>query len=297
MTYKLIGEAGNEREMTITELITRVFLPGQHDIYIYNPKIGLDEGINALNQQRVVQKWRINDLYCLNKEQYTQFIGQKINGNGAKNPDKQYLLRFANRFELKKMDIRQYIRENLYGNLLQRGKNSKYYRNNQKGYDNTIIADSILYNPDRFIEFIMGELYDYPERLTIDKDLLTFGKGNLYDYDTILVVPFHINSYFTASAKPKNLCYSIMKEKKKYFVKIWVNGKYHTKSISSYDEALQIARRQKAAEIRRMIEAEREKGLPEKILDIMGQWADRCERGQIAIWEPSPEVYQRETGK
>lgn len=266
--------------ITIRRLMAMVFFPDQPGIYLVNPKCTAQQN-----------RWRLDDLHVLHgKDDVVEYILSKLERRDATYSNDRKGNTFVNRADFDK-SLRSTI-SNYYWGMYSRATNSKLKKRHPQYKDTTIDPALTL---DAFIEWYIANWYHYPGKLSIDKDILGFGRTNCYKLGLIAIVPQYINNIFTEATSQLGYC---IKEQtrtngEKYY-KIPSNafildGK-RQKDIfcDTYIAALHAGRKRKADYIRAIVAKEKSAGyMPMHILKAMEKWANLCELGLVRMWEPS----------
>lgn len=274
-----------EKFISIQTLIKRVFYPHNTNCYLWNPHI------NSYSNKR----WKVDELEILeDKKQILEVYIAKINGEQPDFADYENSHGFVYRQEFEKT-INEIVYSR-YKNVKQRTTSPTYKEFHPK-YADAIICEEWKANGKLFGQWMIDNIYYYPGELCIDKDILNYGEQKYYSPDTCCMIPYHINNIFNQSTS--ELGYLIQeltddKGNKRYRLPYdaYATNKSSKKSFysDSYKECLNAGRKKKAEYIRQIVADERKDGyIPEKILAAMEEWANRCEKGLIKIWEPDAE--------
>lgn len=273
----------------ISTLIANVFFPNEQIFRLYNP---------YASSGKHTYRWKLEDLHIIKtKEQLVNALLAKMAGEALQVET-----------ELKKHSIEggwnlpagtDYARKlcTLQAGMHTRSTNIKYKQRHPQ-YAETTISKEWLDNPAAFKQYWLDNIYYHPEKLVVDKDIMGFGNTNCYAEGLVVPVPAYINDIFVRGTSKLGYCISQIKRKDgtihyKIPQSVYVLDGDREQDIycDTYNEALKAGRKRKAEYIRKVVNKERVLGyIPEYILDVMAQWADRCEIGQIQIWEPADEV-------
>lgn len=235
-------------------------------------------------------RWKVTDLHILrNQKQIIEYIQAKIEHRKPRYPKSQQGNVFVNRMQLTRTGANL-----MYQNAKGRATRASVKRM-KPHYQDTTMETELIKNPQAFYKWLLKKQYYHPLGLELDKDILTFGLGNHYSRKTMCLVPRYINDFFRETKC--ELGYSITQKTKDgktlYCLKDADKNKLE---YTSYMDALLKGRQVKAEKIRRMVAYETEQGyMPKYILNKMSEWADKCETGEIQIWEPSPEIIKEKT--
>ena len=277
------------RVMSIARLMRITFYPNESYIYLSNPRS------NPFAKDR----WYIGNLHALtNKELIVESIMAKIEHREPRYPEKHKGASFINRVHCATKPFRDFI-DDTRSNIVSRATNKKVKRIKPQ-YRDTTIDPEIINNPEAFRDWMLRNYYEYDEPLQIDKDILSFGETNCYSLDTMALVPARINYLFRQPSG--DLGFGIRKHTTKgsvtYRVGIHQDSNFRYDYYEDYEEALEVARQDRAKHIRTIVAEERAKGLmPEHILACMEEWAVRCENGLVKLWEPRNDSEEDTDGK
>ncbi len=267
-----------EKPVSIEELISRVFFDGQK---MHFRTFGYHGSLK--------HRWKVENLHIiLNRKQLIEYMQAIFHHRKPRYPKKYQGNTFVNRMDLTRGQAKQ-----TYGSAKQRAT-SKRVKAEKPHYRETTMEQALIDDPQLFYSWLLDHQYYYPERLELDKDILTFGEKDIYSRDTMCLVPRYINDFFRPTAS--QLGYGIRKIEKNGEIYFHVPTRKGELPIrcETYSDALTVGRRIKADKIRSMIERERKLGyMPKYILNTIKKWATRCEKGQIKIWEPSAETKRR----
>lgn len=276
-------DSSSPRIIPIRKLMELVFFPELDHVYLMNPKTISGK-----------YRWKLEDLHVLqSKSDIVEFIVSKIERREPQYDGNREGCTFKNRADFNK-PLRAKAAQ-IYWNMHSRSVNPKVKGANPQ-YENTSISESLTF--EVFNKWYIANFYDYPGKLSIDKDILGLGLTNRYEIDKIALVPVYINNVFTKSNSQLGYCIyeKTRKDGKKYY-KIPGNAftldSQHQKDIlcATYSQALREGRKRKADYIRAIIQKEQDAGyMPKHILDAMEKWADLCELGLVKKWEPSEET-------
>lgn len=235
-------------------------------------------------------RWKVTDLHILrNQKQIIEYIQAKIEHRKPRYPKSQQGNVFVNR-----MQLTRYGASIIYRNAKGRATTPSVKRT-KPHYKDTTMEPELINNPQAFYGWLLKNQYFHPLGLELDKDILTFGLGNTYSRKTMCLVPRYINDFF--QAYNSLLGYGIRERKKDGIILYTLKDADRNKlEFTSYTDALINGRKIRTERIRRMVAAETEAGyIPKKILRKMSEWANKCEAGEIQIWEPSPEIIKEKT--
>ena len=268
------------KAVSMESLIQKVFFTDKKDIYkIYN------QNKNKYDKLR----WDIRKVYALNKNEYLYLLQCKMNG---KTPDfslKRNALSWIYNIPIRKM------LSNYYTNMKRRACNIGYKKRHPEYANTTMDFDWILH-PTHCKEYILERLYQYPGKLVMDKDLMTFGLGDRYAPGWTVPLPIRYNNIFVCNTSRLGYCIKKKKQKNKdvFIVPGTLTDCTKDTICDSYEEALIAARKQKANYVRRIAQEEREKGyIPEYIIMQMEKWADKCESNDWMVWEPDGKTLEK----
>lgn len=279
-SYKVLYDYVDEEKIVSVEtLIKQVFFPDKNIFKIYNPS----------SNPKDPKKWDIKNLYTLSKSEYIYVLQCKMN---CKKPNLEGLQPILTM--LYGLPMRSKI-NSMYDGMKTRACNWKYKKIHPLYY-NTVMDDDWKKNPIHAKEYIISRLYYYPEKLVMDKDIMTYGLGDYYAPECAVPLPYKYNNVFCKGTSKLGYCIKkeIKDDGKECFV---IPGSMlkGTKDIvcQTYKEALEIARKKKAEYVRAMAQEEREKGfMPEYIILQMDKWADKCEKGELIAWEPDAKTLE-----
>lgn len=278
--YKILFD-DLETEITIPvyQLMSRVFFPEEQIFRLYNPHF------SDYNK-----RWKVEDLQIVRtKEAYVNMLCTKMAGEKIQSERNS----FEGRWNLPKGETVQNALKVLYRNMKTRATNKKYKQLNPQ-YKYSTMSQEWLDNPSAFKAYWLDKIYFYPGKLTLDKDIMGFGNTNHYAAGLVIPIPVYINDIFVRSASRLGYCISehTRKDGTKYYtvpMNVFALEDEERKNIicDNYEEALKAGRKKKANYIRKIVTKERKMGyIPNYILDVIEQWAELCEAGQIRIWEP-----------
>ncbi len=273
------SNAVTEKTILICNLMAKVFFPEEKVFRLYNPHFA-----------DYNKRWKVEDLKIVRtRDEYIKILCAKMAGENIQLEGNS----FAGRWNLPKNETVQNALKVLYRNMKTRATNTKYKERNPQ-YKNSTMSQEWLENPSAFKAYWLEKVYYYPGKLTLDKDIMGFGNTNHYAAGLVIPVPVYINNIFIRGTS--KLGYSISEETRKDGTKyykvpmntsVFENDEKKNIICSTYNEALQAARKKKANYIRKIVAKERDMGyIPNYILSVMEQWAELCEAGQIKIWEP-----------
>lgn len=283
----LYDNCTEEKNVIISKLLSSVFFPNLHIFRLYNPK--------SYPHKR---RWRIENLHIIeSKEQMIETLLAKMNHRGLPCSNELTNHIFIGRWNPPQSQNIQKALNKLYASLKTRATNPKQKVWHPQ-YSATTISKEWAKSPELFKQYWLDKQYYYPEKLSVDKDILGLGSTNHYAEGLVIPIPVYINDIFTRNTS--KLGYCIIKKKRtdgSVYYKIPQNaymfdGKYEQNIYcDTYAEALQAGRIRKANYIRKVVNKERKDGfIPEYILETMEKWATLCEAGKISIWEPSDET-------
>lgn len=272
----------SESFVRIDKLVAMVFRPGEEIYCLVNfCWVNRDKGLFDVEKLHVIK----------NKAELVDYIRSKTEGiepsyEGAKEERK-----FINRNKYNK-DINSVIHA-LYWNARSRATNDKVKELNPV-YSGVTMCDGWLQGIKPFTDWFLNNNYYYPERLELDKDLITFGTGKIYSPETCCLLPSKINRLFETRGSSVGLGMRIKKRADSSYI-FYVGDGNARKTFYNYLDALTYTRSRKADNIRCTVKEEREKGyMPEYLLEKMSQWADLTEMGLIKMWEPDMETLIKE---
>ena len=238
--YPIRWNTGETSVVSIEHLISLVFFGGKKDIRFGQPNFA-DE----------TKRWRIEDLHLLyGKKQYVEYLLSKIRHREARYADRKKHHEYVGGMNLTR---------NQAARMYQNAKGRALRENTKKSkphYANTTMARNLIENPDEFYSWLLNNQYYHPLGLELDKDIMSFGKSNTYEIGKMALVPRYINDFFRETNS--ELGYRIRlvnKNGKKSFV--LRNNDNEKIECATYDEALQIGRKNKAEKIRDMVEKEK----------------------------------------
>lgn len=277
------------RTISIPQLMAEVFFSDYEWVYLYNPTF------SPLNPLR----WKIEELYALtDKDDLIEVLQAKMEGRTPNLPEDKLKNTFINRFE-PKMPINSYTQQSYY-NIRSRTTNPNVKKLHPQ-YEDVTMSEDWFENPDRFRQYILDHQYYHPEKLSLDKDILSLGNKPQYADGTVSFVPLYINNIFKEHGS--KLGYSIQRQVyQDRTVKYKLPGiafaiegkKCEDQYFAKYSDALIAGRKKRADYIRDVVAHERNLGyMPEYLLKAMLRWADRCELGLIKMWEPDPDKLQK----
>lgn len=277
------------RIVSVSCLMRTTFYPNESYIYLSNPRY------NPFSKDR----WFIGNLHPLtNRELIVESIMAKIEHREPQYPETYKGATFINRIRYGTTPFREYI-EHKRSNIISRSCNPNVKKKCPQ-YRDTTVDPEIVNNPEAFKEWMLSNYYEYDEPLQIDKDILSFGETNCYSLDTMALVPARINYLFRQPSG--DLGFGIRKRTTKgsvtYRVGIHQDSNFRYDYYEDYEEALKVARQDRAKHIRTIVAEEQAKGLmPEHILACMEEWAVRCENGLVKMWEPRNDSEEDTDGK
>lgn len=275
--YPICWNTGETSVISIEHLIALVFFGGKKDIRFGQPYFSDEK-----------KRWRIEDLHLLcGKKQYVEYLLSKIRHREAKYAKSKKHHEYVGGMNLTRSQASR-IYQNAKGRALRENtKKSKPH------YANTTMAQNLIENPNEFYSWLLNSQYYHPLGLELDKDIMSFGESNTYEIGKMALVPRYINDFFRETNS--ELGYRIRlvnKNGKKSFV---LRNNDNVKiECDTYDEALQVGRKNKAEKIRDMVEKEKKDGyIPSYILKAMSKWATLCEKGKIKMWEPDAKTKRK----
>lgn len=170
------------------------------------------------------------------------------------------------------------IRRDLY-NMKHRCYNKKY--SNHKYYKNVDVCDQWLDKENglsTFTDWAWKNVYEFPEVLQIDKDILSFGKSNMYGPETTCYIPRRINELIKDFGEKQGVSETRKNGTIKYCVS--KRGKYKSKQFANYDDAKNYFYEVKAKILDDIIDEELQRGyIPIKIIEVLQQWAEGWRNG------------------
>ncbi|MDO4976840.1 MAG: hypothetical protein Q4E53_06220 [Eubacteriales bacterium] len=268
--------AEHECPIAVCRLMKDVFLPNVDGI-LYSPSW------NTLDKNRYcITRWCV-----LTKNELTETISNKAAGQSLDNVNEK-LIFFLNQELLKIRELSAKIYQSVKTRCTNEGYKEKFPL-----YKDATMSPEWSNNPAKARQFIIDNIYPYPSKLVMDKDLMTFGEGNTYAEGTVVMIPYAYNNVFSksTSALPYSIKMNQNKEKATTFTVPQSATKENSYTVENYEEALEIARKCKANYIRGLVAYERKAGfMPEFILKKMAEWADACELGLITIWETAADT-------
>lgn len=284
-------DKSDKRVVSVKKLIAMVFYPNEKGIYLYNPSW------NPFDNKRC----KVDNFHILKrKSDIVDAIQSKIEQKEPTYDDYLNEHGFDNQMTFPK-SINGKMHTH-YWDMISRATNERMKASHPQ-YKDTKVCDDWLNNPNSFYQWFIDNLYFYPGKLEIDKDIFGFGEQNIYSPQYACLVPVYINNMFTCDDSKSVLCYCIQEKTRangeKYYIVpasafCFDEEKSKNYICNSYIEALQAGRRKRANYIREIVAKERKAGfMPEIILAAMEKWANRCELGLIKIWEPSGETLKK----
>lgn len=279
-----IGEAypiqwtnGKMEIVSLSKLISMVFFEGKPYIHLGQPHFSDD-----------VKRWKVEDLHLLqSRNQYAEYINAKIKHRKPRYAENRQHHEYVGRIQNLTKDAAHIM----YSNAKARATSAKL-KKIKPHYAKTTMAEDLAENTNEFYDWLLANQYYHPLGLEIDKDILTFGKTDIYSKDTMALVPRYINDFFRETRS--ELGYGIRlvnKSTEQYFT--LKNGK-NISEYKKYDDALRAGRKIKADKIREMVKKEKALGyMPSHILKAMSKWATLCERGKIEMWEPDIKIKRK----
>lgn len=225
------------------------------------------------------KRWAFKDLIILN------------NGGSP--------IKFINSIDFDTKSLNEKINSD-YWNMVSRATNEKV-KQAKPLYKDVTICDLWKNDYESFHDWYISNYYFFPGELSIDKDLLSLGVGDLYSPELACILPQKYNNIFKRSYS--KLGFLIQKKEMTdgtpyYYLTghaFKINGKAQKQFGSpKYSEVLKVARKRKAKYIRYLAKTERKAGfIPDRLIDAMEQWADLCESG-ISVWEPDLKELKKE---
>lgn len=266
------------KNVLLTSLLKEVFFQDEDFFTLYNPDF------NPVDTRR----WNIDKLIPMSKTTYIQTLLSKMCGVALDIKTDGY-------FKYKGITRARLNSE--YQNMRTRATNKKF-KEIHKEYWNTIMCYEWLTNPVEAKQYMLDRWYYYPGEMCMDKDIMTFGLGDMYAPEFAVPLPVRYNNMFCRGSSKLGYCIKEEQRDNKlvYIVPATMSKSKNDIICTTYLEALKIGRIKKEEYIRRIVLEERKAGfIPEYILNQMDRWADKCECGELIVWEPSPKELKKRT--
>lgn len=259
--FKITDETGKKKFASIKYLIKKTFFKNEV-VYLelINPKgEWIPDNVMSLSHEEWIYRFE-----CLR--------------NQAKFNAEEYKIQLPN---FGKNNIAKICNAKYDG--IRRRAVSESYKKKHLDYQNTAMYSEWIEKPEICKQYLLEHYYEYPGKLVIDKDLMSYGLLDAYMPGIAIFLPVYLNNVFQKSIS--EFGFGIKKNK---------TGNYQvpemglkSKTFNSYDEALNYARKSKSEFINKQAQQEEKNGyMPDYIINQMRTWAALCRDGKIAIWEP-----------